>query len=51
MKKNAKKAEATRLSLADFKAKQNSNKTEIEKLIGGVAADCHVKTGYPYTHD
>jgi hypothetical protein len=44
MKKNVKKVEAPRLSLADFKAKQNLNKTEIDKLVGGLAASCHPKT-------
>lgn len=32
----------TRLSVEDFKLNQLQNMTEIEKLMGGVAADCHI---------
>ena len=31
-----------RLSIEDFKLNQLQNKTEIEKLMGGTAADCHI---------
>lgn len=32
----------TRLSLADFKVSKVENQNEIDKLIGGAAAACHL---------
>jgi hypothetical protein len=31
-----------RLSLEDFKVKKNESKNEIDKMLGGAAAACHV---------
>jgi hypothetical protein len=48
------KAAPKRLSLQDFKVKAFDNKTELEKITGGVAAGCHPITvelpdGNPWT--
>jgi len=32
----------TRMSLADFKVSKLDSKTEIDKLMGGQAYDCHL---------
>ncbi len=36
-----------RLSLADFKVTKMESQNEIDKLIGGAAADCHTYNGEP----
>ncbi|MCZ8284159.1 MAG: hypothetical protein O9353_01780 [Bacteroidia bacterium] len=36
-----------RLSLADFKVSKVENQNEIDKLIGGAAAECHTYNGEP----
>ena len=33
-----------RLSIEDFKLTTSGNRSEIEKMMGGVAAGCHVTT-------
>ena len=44
-----------RLSIEDFKLSASGNRSEIEKMMGGVAAGCHVTTctawGHTFTDD